>query len=89
MNVLEQRALTFRACRDCGAFIWLARSEHGKTMAMDWEPNARGNCVLFELDDRVYVRVLGMKAPRPEGTVVWMPHAATCTRRRARTGRAP
>lgn len=81
-RVLGERQLHAATCGRCSRPIWFVRTETGKSMPLDWDPDPKGNAMLYELDERLYSRTLGKGAERPADTVVWMPHAATC-------GRAP
>lgn len=66
-------------CRHCKATIAWVRTEAGKSMPIDPEPNAHGN-VFCQYEGGVIigrVYVASESKPRPEG-VPYMPHWATC-----------
>lgn len=68
-------------CRSCAAPIIWARTEKGKAMPLDAEPDQRGNCWF---DDGGKMRVGG--ADRPD-RLRYLSHFATCPQ--AATHRRP
>ena len=69
-------SLPTRACNKCGRQIAWVRSENGKPVPIDPEPNDAGNCVLDYHDGRLRLRVQGKGEPL-EG-VKYMPHFGSC-----------
>jgi hypothetical protein len=87
MSRVEEARRRGRAnCARCGVLMFFVRTETWGQLPLNWDPDPKGNVVLFELDGRTYSRTLGREAARPENTVIWMPHVATCSRRDAPKG---
>jgi hypothetical protein len=75
-------------CRWCGQPIKWVVTERGRNMCLDPEPNPAGNVVLLaQPDGGQRARVLkAAQLAEWRGTRLWMPHPATCTHVRTRTG---
>lgn len=77
--------LPTRACRWCGEQIALVRTEKGRVMPLDPEPNDEGNVIVTTDGGKVVAHVT-KKGGTPLIGTLFMPHFATCVsyRRRGR-----
>ena len=67
-----------KKCRSCGASIFWAKTEAGKSMPVDAHPHPEGRVVLFDRGGSVIAKVLGKEEqPRP-GENTRRPHWTTC-----------
>lgn len=84
MNIGELRSQHKGMCAfaHCSAPIFFVPTEASKgqeTIPLDWDPNPTGNVLLVDnLLGETHARLLGPKAERPENTVLWISHFATC-----------
>lgn len=61
-------------CKRCHATIRWLRTENGRAMPVDADPDESGNVVLRD----GYAHVLRKDEPKPANTALLMPHFATC-----------
>ena len=69
-------------CRDCDAPVRFVATASGKRMPIDIDPTPTGNVVI--LDGMARVLTADQLAQRNQPAQRFMPHAATCPRRRRR-----
>lgn len=69
-------------CRDCQAPVRYVATPTGRRMCIDVDPTPTGNVVI--LDGLARVLTADQLAQRNQPAQRWMPHAATCPRRRRR-----
>lgn len=83
--------MTHQVCQHCLKPVILARTEaHGRLLLLDPEPNPDGNqAVMQPPAGPLQTRQLGKDdKPRPYETV-YMPHVATCEKRKQQAPAAP
>lgn len=65
-------------CKRCDAKIRWLRTENGRPMPVDADPNPKANVILVD----GYAHVLHKDEPKPANVALLMPHFATCDTRR-------
>lgn len=75
-------------CRGCGARMRWVKTEAGKNMPIDDEPNIAGNIILVGFNEAQRARKLPVAEadrlramPEDERPVIYMPHWKTCPER--------
>lgn len=67
-----------KQCRSCGAQIYWAKTEAGKSMPVDAEPVPDGNVILFDRRGSVLALVLHRGEVPPPGAKLRQAHFRTC-----------
>jgi hypothetical protein len=73
-------------CQWCGQPIRWMTTEKGRRMCLDPEPTQAGNVALVDLEEGQRARVLTAAELYEWRGRLWMPHSATCSHIRTRTG---
>lgn len=79
-----------KGCKYCGAALIFPLTVNGKQMPCDPTPDPTGNVAVYTDETGTEVALVVTKTnPAPRGSVLHMPHFATCTNLPKREGRPP